>query len=217
MEKFTQLKGLVAPLDRSNVDTDAIIPKQFLKSIKRTGFGPFLFDEWRYLDHGEPDMDCSDRPLNRDFVLNQERYQGAQILLTRDNFGCGSSREHAPWALLDYGFRAILAPSFADIFQNNSFKNGMLPISLPNEQIEALFAAVDATEGYTLAIDLEKQEITTPDKETIQFTVDSFRRHCLLNGLDDIGLSLQHRDAISSFEEQRRQNQPWLFADKPQA
>ena len=217
MQAFTTLTGLVAPLDRSNVDTDAIIPKQFLKSIKRTGFGPFLFDEWRYLDHGEPDMDCSDRPLNRDFVLNQERYQGAQILLTRENFGCGSSREHAPWALLDYGFQAILAPSFADIFRNNSFKNGMLPISLPNEQIEAFFAAVEATEGYTLTIDLDKQEITTPEKETIPFTVDAFRRHCLLNGLDDIGLSLQHRDAISSFEEQRRQNQPWLFADKPEA
>jgi 3-isopropylmalate/(R)-2-methylmalate dehydratase small subunit len=211
MEKFTQLKGLVAPLDRSNVDTDAIIPKQFLKSIKRTGFGPNLFDEWRYLDHGEPGMDCSNRPLNPGFVLNQKRYRGAQILLTRDNFGCGSSREHAPWALLDFGFRAIIAPSFADIFQNNCFKNGILPIQLPAAEIDTLFSAVDNEPGYTLKIDLDKQTITKPGDVTVSFKVDAFRKHCLINGYDEIGLSLQHQHEISSFEEDHQKNAPWLF------
>jgi len=211
MEKFTELDGLVAPLDRSNVDTDAIIPKQFLKSIKRTGFGPYLFDEWRYLDHGEPDMDCSGRPLNTDFVLNQPRYRGAQILLTRENFGCGSSREHAPWALLDYGFRALIAPSFADIFRSNCFKNGILPVELSDAQVEKLFRDVDATPGYRLTIDLARQTVTTPGGETLGFEVDSFRRHCLLEGLDDIGLTLQHVEEIKAYEQQRRQDAPWLF------
>ena len=201
----------MAPLDRSNVDTDAIIPKQFLKSIKRTGFGPYLFDEWRYLDHGEPEMDCSNRPRNPDFVLNEERYQGASILLTRANFGCGSSREHAPWALLDYGFRAIIAPSFADIFKNNCFKNGILPVTLPTAKVDELFGAVQAEPGYTLQIDLEAQRVTTPAGDEISFDVDPFRKHCLLNGLDDIGMSLQHEKEIRRFEQQHRQNQPWLF------
>lgn len=212
MEKFTQLKGLVAPLDRSNIDTDAIIPKQFLKSIKRTGFGPFLFDEWRYLDHGEPGMDCSNRPVNPDFVLNQKRYRGAQILLTRDNFGCGSSREHAPWALLDFGFRAILAPSFADIFLNNCCKNGILPVPLPSAEIDALFLTVANSPGYSLHIDLEKQLVTKPDGTSVPFEVDSFKKHCLLNGFDDISLSLQHTEEISRFEEHRKKTVPWLFA-----
>lgn len=211
MEKFMHLKGLVAPLDRSNVDTDAIIPKQFLKSIKRTGFGPFLFDEWRYLDHGEPDMDCSDRPLNQDFPLNRERYRGASILLTRANFGCGSSREHAPWALLDYGFSSIIAPSFADIFMNNCFKNGILPIVLPTETVDDLFRAVEATPGYSLDISLERQEVKTPDGKIFSFTVDPFRKHCLLHGLDEIDLSLQHRDAIIEYESRRREIAPWFF------
>lgn len=211
MQAFTTHEGLVAPLDRSNVDTDAIIPKQFLKSIHRSGFGPNLFDEWRYLDHGEPGVDCSNRPLNPEFILNHERYKGAQILLTRDNFGCGSSREHAPWALLDYGFRAILAPSFADIFKNNCFKNGILPITLPVEQINALFSAVEENVGYTLKIDLEQQTIKTPDDETLRFEIDAFRKHCLLNGLDDIGQSLQHQDVIRTYEENRKQQRPWLF------
>ena len=213
MEKFTTLTGLVAPLDRSNVDTDAIIPKQFLKSIKRTGFGPNLFDEWRYLDHGEPGVDCTDRPINTDFVLNRQRYQGARILLTRANFGCGSSREHAPWALLDYGFRVIIAPSFADIFQNNCFKNGILPITLPAEEIDKLFVEVESTEGYTLNVDLEHQHIEKPDGKQLPFSVDEFKKHCLLNGLDDIGQSLQHRDKITAFEMSRRQQRPWLFQD----
>lgn len=211
MEKFTHLDGLVAPLDRSNVDTDAIIPKQFLKSIKRTGFGPYLFDEWRYLDHGEPDMDCSGRPLNQQFVLNQPRYQGAQILLTRENFGCGSSREHAPWALLDYGFRALIAPSFADIFRSNCFKNGILPIVLTEAQVDTLFAAVAATPGYRLRIDLEAQTVTTPQGERHAFEVDPFRRHCLLEGLDDIGLTLQHVKEIRDYEQRHRREAPWLF------
>lgn len=210
MKKFTLLHGLVAPLDRANVDTDAIIPKQFLKSIKRSGFGPNAFDEWRYLDHGEPDMDNSRRPVNPEFVLNLPRYQGAQILLARENFGCGSSREHAPWALEDYGFRAIIAPSFADIFFNNCFKNGLLPIKLDADKVDALFRAVDASAGYKLAIDLEKQTITLPDGTVYLFDVDAFRKHCLLNGLDDIGLTLQHVDEIAAFEKRHLAAQPWL-------
>ena len=210
MKKFIKLDALVVPLDRANVDTDAIIPKQFLKSIKRSGFGPNAFDEWRYLDHGEPDMDNSKRPLNPDFVLNQPRYQGAQILLARENFGCGSSREHAPWALEDYGFRAIIAPSFADIFFNNCFKNGLLPIKLDAEKVDALFRAVETNEGYRLAIDLEKQAITAPDGQMYSFAIDAFRKHCLLNGLDDIGLTLQHVDEIAVFEKRHLAEQPWL-------
>src|SRR5690606_1042476 len=212
MNKFTQLKGLVAPLDRANVDTDAIIPKQFLKSIKRSGFGPNAFDEWRYLDHGEPGMDNSKRPLNPDFVLNKPRYQGASVLLVRDNFGCGSSREHAPWALEDYGFRAIIGPSFADIFFNNSFKNGLLPIKLPEAEVDTIFKQVEEHVGYALDIDLEKQTITRPDGKVIPFEIDGFRKHCLLNGLDDIGLTLQKADLIKAFEAKRRVEQPWLFA-----
>jgi len=211
MKKFTVFDGLVAPLDRANVDTDAIIPKQFLKSIKRSGFGPNLFDEWRYLDHGEPGMDNSKRPLNPDFVLNQERYQGAKILLARENFGCGSSREHAPWALQDYGFRVIIAPSFADIFFNNCFKNGVLPIVLDAEKVDQLFSEVEANPGYTLNVDLPAQTITTPSGEVISFEVDGFRKHCLVNGLDDIGLTLQHADDIKAYEAKRRQSAPWLF------
>ena len=212
MQKFEKLTGLVVPLDRANVDTDAIIPKQFLKSIKRSGFGPYAFDEWRYLDHGEPGMDCNQRPLNPDFVLNQARYQGAQILLARENFGCGSSREHAPWALADYGFRVIIAPSFADIFFNNCFKNGLLPIKLAAAQVDALFKAVEVQPGFTLAVDLEQQRLTMPDGSVIKFDVDEFRKHCLLNGLDDIGLTLQHQDEIKAFEAKHRAAQPWLFA-----
>ncbi len=212
MDAFTQLQGLVAPLDRSNVDTDAIIPKQFLKSIQRTGFGVNLFDEWRYLDRGEPGMDCSQRPLNPEFVLNQPRYKGAQILLARANFGCGSSREHAPWALLDYGFRAVIAPSFADIFYNNCFKNGILPIIQPDAVMDSLFAAVAATEGYRLDIDLPAQIIRTPDAQVFEFALDAFRKHCLLNGLDEIGLTLQHADEIRAYEARRKASAPWLFA-----
>ena len=211
MKAFTKITAIVAPLDRSNVDTDAIIPKQFLKSIKRSGFGPNAFDEWRYLDHGEPGMDNSKRPLNPDFSLNQPRYQGAQILLTRKNFGCGSSREHAPWALDDYGFRAVIAPSFADIFFNNCYKNGLLPIVLTEEQVDQLFKEVEANEGYQLSIDLAKQTLTTPSGETFTFDITEHRKHCLLNGLDEIGLTLQHADEIRDFEEKRRQSQPWLF------
>jgi len=211
MEKFTKLEGLVAPLDRANVDTDAIIPKQFLKSIKRSGFGPNAFDEWRYLDHGEPGMDNSKRQLNPDFVLNQPRYQGASILLARENFGCGSSREHAPWALLDYGFRAIIAPSFADIFYNNCFKNGILPVMLDAAIVDDLFKAVETTPGYQLAIDLQAQKVITPDGQAYSFEVDPFRKHCLLNGLDDIGLTLQHVDEIKTFEARHSAAQPWLF------
>ncbi len=210
MQKFTVLNGLVAPLDRANVDTDAIIPKQFLKSIKRSGFGPNAFDEWRYLDHGEPGMDNSKRKVNPEFVLNQPRYQGAQILLTRENFGCGSSREHAPWALEDYGFRAIIAPSFADIFFNNCFKNGLLPIRLDAEKVDALFKAVNASIGYKLTIDLAQQTIVAPDGASYKFEVEAFRKHCLLNGLDDIGLTLQHVDEIKAYEVKRRAAQPWL-------
>lgn len=211
MDAFIRLNGLVAPLDRSNVDTDAIIPKQFLKSIHRSGFGPNLFDEWRYLDYGEPGKDCSGRPLNPDFVLNQERYQGAQILLARENFGCGSSREHAPWALLDYGFRAVLAPSFADIFANNCSKNGILPVVLDPETIERLFAEVTATPGYRLDVDLERQQVVTPSAEVFTFAVDEFRKECLLQGLDEISLTLQYADEIRGFEERRRNAEPWLF------
>jgi len=215
MQQLTQIDALVVPLNRANVDTDAIIPKQFLKSIQRSGFGPNLFDEWRYLDHGEPGMDCSQRPLNPDFVLNQARYQGASILLAGRNFGCGSSREHAPWALLDYGIRVIIAPSFADIFFNNCFKNGILPIVLPEVQIAALFAAVEATPGYRLQVDLNAQQIRDPAGELLPFEVDPFRRHCLLNGLDDIGLTLQHTDAIRAYEQKRRLEAPWLFNANP--
>ena len=212
MDKFEKITGLVAPMDRANVDTDAIIPKQFLKSIKRSGFGPNLFDKWRYLDHGEPGKDNSTRPLNPDFVLNQPRYQGASILLGRENFGCGSSREHAPWALLDYGFRVIIAPSFADIFFNNCFKNSILPIVLSEATVDRLFREVADSEGYALAVDLQAQTLTTPGGEVIAFEVDEFRKYCLLNGLDDIGLTLQHVDDIRRYEERRRQEAPWLFA-----
>ena len=212
MEKFDCLEGLVAPLDRVNVDTDAIIPKQFLKSIKRSGFGPNLFDEWRYMDVGQPGEDCSQRPRNPGFVLNQPRYQGATILLTRKNFGCGSSREHAPWALLDYGFRVILAESFADIFFNNCFKNGILPITQPAEEIEALFREVEATPGFRLTVDLPSQTVVRPDGRVLRFDIDPFRKECLLNGWDDIGLTLRHADKIRAFEERRRASQPWLFA-----
>ena len=211
MKAFTKITAIVAPLDRSNVDTDAIIPKQFLTSITRSGFGPNAFDEWRSLDHGEPGMDNSKRPLNPDFSLNQPRYQGAQILLTRKNFGCGSSREHAPWALDDYGFRAVIAPSFADIFFNNCYKNGLLPIVLTEEQVDQLFKEVEANEGYQLSIDLAEQTLTTPSGETFKFDITEHRKHCLLNGLDEIGLTLQHADEIRNFEEKRRQSQPWLF------
>ncbi|MBD3812813.1 MAG: 3-isopropylmalate dehydratase small subunit [Betaproteobacteria bacterium] len=212
MQAFTVLDGLVAPLDRANVDTDAIIPKQFLKSIKRAGFGPNLFDEWRYLDHGEPGKSNHDRPLNAEFVLNQPRYQGASVLLARENFGCGSSREHAPWALEDYGFRAIVAPSFADIFYNNCFKNGILPIVLDAKIVDRLFRECGTNEGYALTVDLDKQTVTTPTGETIPFEVDAGRKHRLLNGLDDIGLTLLQADKIKAYEERRKQDAPWLFA-----
>lgn len=211
MQAFTQLNGLVVPLDRANVDTDAIIPKQFLKSIKRSGFGPNAFDEWRYLDHGEPGMDNSKRKINPDFVLNKPRYQGASILLARENFGCGSSREHAPWALEDYGFRAIIAPSFADIFFNNCFKNGMLPIVLSAADVDSLFKETEAAEGYKLNIDLAAQTITTPSGKAYKFDVDAFRKHCLLNGLDEIGLTLQHQEKIKAYEAQHQAEQPWLY------
>ena len=212
MDKFVRLEGLVAPLDRANVDTDAIIPKQFLKSIKRSGFGPNLFDEWRYLDVGQPEADCTNRPKNPDFLLNQPRYQGAQILLTRQNFGCGSSREHAPWALLDYGFKVIIAESFADIFFNNCFKNGILPIVLSAEQLDVLFAQVQATPGYKLVVDLPSQAVIRPDGHGVAFQIDAFRKECLLNGWDDIGLTLRHAEKIKEFEARRRIEQPWLFA-----
>jgi 3-isopropylmalate/(R)-2-methylmalate dehydratase small subunit len=213
MQKFTRLDGLVAPMDRANVDTDAIIPKQFLKSIKRSGFGINLFDAWRYLDHGEPGMDNSKRKLNPDFVLNQPRYKGANVLVARRNFGCGSSREHAPWALDDYGFRAVIAPSYADIFYNNCFKNGLLPIVLPEIQVDRIFHDVAAFPGFRLAIDLEAQTVSYPDgSQSFQFEVDEFRKHCLLNGLDDIGLTLRHVDEIKTFESKRRLEQPWLFS-----
>ncbi|RME33497.1 MAG: 3-isopropylmalate dehydratase small subunit [Gammaproteobacteria bacterium] len=211
MKSFEKFTGLVAPLDRPNVDTDAIIPKQFLKSIRRTGFGPYLFDEWRYLDHGEPDMDCSGRPLNPDFVLNQPRYQGAEILLARDNFGCGSSREHAVWALADYGIRVVIAPSFADIFYSNCGKNGLLAITLPSGEIDRLFREVEASEGYRLTVDLESQTLTTPAGEVIPFEIDPALKERLLQGLDDIAITLQHADEIRAYEARRAREAPWLF------
>jgi 3-isopropylmalate/(R)-2-methylmalate dehydratase small subunit len=212
MDKFLKFEGLVAPLDRANVDTDAIIPKQFLKSIKRSGFGPNAFDEWRYMDQGEPGQDASKRPKNPNFVLNQERYQGAAILLARSNFGCGSSREHAPWALHDFGFRAIVGESYADIFFNNCFKNGLLPIVLPKNEIDALFGLTEHTPGYRLTIDLPAQLVVRPDGHAIHFEVDAFRKECMLNGWDDIGLTLRHAEKIREFEARRRIEQPWLFA-----
>ena len=211
MQAFTQLNGLVAPLDRANVDTDAIIPKQFLKSIKRSGFGPNAFDEWRYLDHGEPGMDNSKRPINPDFVLNLPRYHGASVLLTRENFGCGSSREHAPWALEDFGFKVVIASSFADIFFNNCFKNGMLPIVLSAEIVESLFQEVEVDIGYKLNVDLKAQMVTTPSGVSYGFEVDKVRKHNLLNGLDDIGLTMQQQDKIKAFEAKHKTVQPWLF------
>ncbi|QET01040.1 MULTISPECIES: 3-isopropylmalate dehydratase small subunit [Cupriavidus] len=210
MEKFTVHSGLVAPLDRENVDTDAIIPKQFLKSIKRTGFGPNLFDEWRYLDVGQPGQDNTNRPLNPDFVLNQPRYQGASILLARDNFGCGSSREHAPWALAQYGFRAIIAPSFADIFFNNCYKNGLLPVALTALQVDHLFNETNAFNGYKLTIDLDKQVVITPDGTSYAFDITPFRKYCMLNGFDDIGLTLRQSDKIKTYEAERLTRMPWL-------
>jgi len=211
MKKFTTHTGVVAPLDRVNVDTDMIIPKQFLKSIKRSGFGPNLFDELRYLDEGQPDQDCSGRPINPDFVLNKPEYAGSSILLARNNFGCGSSREHAPWALDDYGFRAVIAPSYADIFFNNCFKNGLLPIILTEDEVEELFQAVAAAPGMSLTVDLENQKVVSPDGKEYSFEVDGFRKHCLLNGLDDIGLTLEHADDIRAYEAKRRAEAPWLF------
>jgi 3-isopropylmalate/(R)-2-methylmalate dehydratase small subunit len=211
MRAFDQHTGTVAPLDRSNVDTDMIIPKQFLKSIKRTGFGPNLFDQVRYLDEGQPDQDCSQRPVNPDFMLNQPRYADASILLARRNFGCGSSREHAPWALEDYGFWVIIAPSFADIFYNNCFKNGLLPVVIEENIVDQIFAETAASEGYQLSVDLDNQTVTTPSGEQFSFEVDSFRKHCLLNGLDDIGVTLENSEAIAAFEGQHRKNAPWLF------
>ncbi|OHZ00070.1 3-isopropylmalate dehydratase small subunit [Salinicola sp. LHM] len=213
MKKFERLQGLVAPLDRANVDTDLIIPKQFLKSIKRTGFGPNLFDELRYLDEGYPGQDAASRPLNPDFVLNQPRYRDAQVLLARRNFGCGSSREHAPWALDDFGFRVVIAPSFADIFYNNSFKNGILLITLDEATVDRLFQETEASEGYRLDIDLEGQQVITPSGEAIPFEVDAFRKHCLLEGLDDIGLTLEQAGAIRDYESRHRAANPWLFRD----
>ncbi|PKO64284.1 MAG: 3-isopropylmalate dehydratase small subunit [Betaproteobacteria bacterium HGW-Betaproteobacteria-16] len=210
MQKFTLHQGLVAPMDRENVDTDAIIPKQFLKSIRKTGFGPNLFDEWRYLDKGEPGQDPASRKPNPDFVLNQPRYQGASILLARRNFGCGSSREHAPWAIDQYGFRAVIAPSFADIFFNNCFKNGLLPIQLPEAIVDQLFNEVAAFPGYQLTIDLERQVIIKAQGEEIPFDVQAFRKYCLINGLDDIGLTLRHKDKIAAFEKERLATKPWL-------
>ncbi|MCU7800863.1 MAG: 3-isopropylmalate dehydratase small subunit [gamma proteobacterium symbiont of Lucinoma myriamae] len=215
MEKFTKITAVTVPLDRANVDTDAIIPKQFLKSIKRSGFGPNLFDEWRYLDHGEPGMDNSQRAVNPDFVLNKARYSGAQILLARDNFGCGSSREHAPWALEDFGIRVIIAPGFADIFYNNCFKNGILPIILAESTVDQLFQAVEANEGARLTVDLEQQKILSDEsmdeKIDISFELDQFRRHCLLEGLDEIGLTLEHSDDIRAYENKQKKITPWLY------
>lgn len=216
MRPFTKHTGLAAPLDLANVDTDMIIPKQFLKSIKRTGFGKNLFDELRYEDEGQPDQECDGRPLRKEFVLNQDRYEGASVLLARQNFGCGSSREHAPWALDDYGFRAIIAPSFADIFYNNCFKNGLLPIVLQTEEVDQLFAEVALREGAQITIDLESQTVTSPSGATFEFNVDNFRKHCLLNGLDDIGLTLQQDAAIHRYEEKRMKEAPWLFLPRGQ-
>jgi 3-isopropylmalate/(R)-2-methylmalate dehydratase small subunit len=211
MKAFTVVNGLVAPLDRNNVDTDAIIPKQYLKSIRRTGYGPFLFDDWRYLDAGDLGVDPATRRPNPEFVLNQPRYAGAEILLARVNFGCGSSREHAVWALSDYGFRAVIAPSYADIFFNNCFKNGVLPVILTEAQVDQLFHEAQVQEGYRLTIDLPAQTVTTPGGESFRFEVDAFRKHCLVNGLDDIGLTLQHADTIRAYEARRKQQAPWLF------
>jgi 3-isopropylmalate/(R)-2-methylmalate dehydratase small subunit len=211
MKPFITYTGIVAPLDRANVDTDAIIPKQFLKSIKKTGFGPHLFDEWRYLDHGEPGMDITQRKKNPEFVLNQPRFEKATLLIARENFGCGSSREHAPWAIEDYGFRAILAPSFADIFFSNCFKNGILPIVLPTETIDDLFKAIKKQEGYALTIDLENQSVILPSNNKINFQVDAFRKHCLVNGLDDIALTMQHSETIKAFEKNYYQKNSWLL------
>jgi len=212
MRAFTRLNGLVCPIDRSNVDTDAIIPKQFLKSIARSGFGPYLFDEWRYTNYGEPGMDCTNRPKNPDFVLNQSRYQGAQILLARENFGCGSSREHAPWAIENYGFRVIIAPSFADIFLSNTYKNGVLPIVAASDVVDRLFLECAANEGYSLDVNLAEQSVTTPSGFSFKFDITPHRKHCLENGLDEIGLTLVHGDEIRAFEAARKAAQPWLFA-----
>jgi len=212
MQAFSVEQGIVIPLDRPNVDTDAIIPKQFLKSIQRSGFGPNLFDEWRYLDLGQPGQSCEGRPLNKEFVLNQDRYQGGSILLARENFGCGSSREHAVWALDDFGIRVVIAPSFADIFFSNTSKNGILAIILDEQVVDNLFEQVHANPGYQLTINLDKQEITTADGSVMSFDVDSFKKHCLLNGLDDIGLTLQHKDEIQDYEARRQQQTPWLFS-----
>ncbi len=212
MDKFTVLSGLVAPMDRANIDTDMIIPKQFLKSIKRSGFGPNLFDELRYLDEGQPDQDVTGRPLNEEFVLNKPRYQNAEVLISRANFGCGSSREHAPWALLDFGFRCVIAPSFADIFFNNCFKNGILPIVLAESCVDQLFTECYANEGFKVEVDLESQSLKTSQGSQFNFEVDAFRRHCLLNGLDDIGLTLKDADSIKDFEEKWQSKSPWLFA-----
>ncbi len=213
MHAFTAIDGLVAPLDRSNVDTDAIIPKQFLKSIRRSGFGPNLFDAWRYLDAGEPEQDCSRRPLNEDFVLNRSRYRGAQILLARENFGCGSSREHAVWALYEYGFRCVIAPSFGDIFFSNAGKNGLLTIVLPVQLVEQLFREVEATEGYRLKVELQPQTITTPSGKVLSFDVETALKERLLQGLDDIGMTLEHSDLIREYERQKAAEKPWLFPD----
>ncbi|MDJ0624509.1 MAG: 3-isopropylmalate dehydratase small subunit [Desulfocapsaceae bacterium] len=213
MEPFIRHTGIVAPFDRTNVDTDLIIPKQFLKSVQRSGFGVNLFDQLRYLDEGQPGMDVATRRLNPDFVLNQPRYQNATILLTRANFGCGSSREHAPWALLDFGFKVILAPSFADIFFNNCFKNGILPITLPDQEIDRLFTEVAGNEGFTMEVDLEGEQLTTSMGKTLTFSVEPYRKHCLLQGLDDIGLTLQRAEHIRAYEERRRRECPWLFQD----
>lgn len=213
MQKYTVEQGIVTPLDRANVDTDLIIPKQFLKSIKRTGFGDNLFDELRYMDEGYLGQDISKRPKNPDFVLNQPRYQGSTILLARTNFGCGSSREHAPWALSEYGFRTVIAPSFADIFFNNSFKNGMLPVILTEQEVDQLFKECEANEGYQLTVELDAQEVRTPSGQAFKFEVDSFRKHCLLNGLDDIGLTLQAEDDIHAFENHIKQTRPWIFKE----
>lgn len=211
MEKFIRKEGLLVPLDRANVDTDAIIPKQFLKSIYRTGYGPNLFDEWRYKDRGEPGQDSSKRPVNPDFVLNKKRFEGATVLLARENFGCGSSREHAPWALQQFGFQTVIAPSFADIFYNNSLKNGLLLIKFDTKIVDQLFKEAESKEGYRLAVDLDTQTVTTPGGDSFKFDLDPFRKHCIMNGLDDIGLTLEHADKIRAFEVKHKSAQPWLF------
>lgn len=212
MQPFENFTSVVVPLDRANVDTDAIIPKQFLKSIQRTGFGPYLFDEWRYHDHGEPGMDCSNRPLNPDFVLNDPRYQGAKILLARQNFGCGSSREHAPWALADYGFRVLIAPSFADIFHQNATKNGILPVVLDEALVDELFALAGGDTPLTMAVDLHNLKLSPEGRASIEINIDPFHHHCLIHGLDDIALTLEHADAITAYEQRRATETPWLFA-----